>query len=85
MFVLKDLIEAGKITPVIDATYPLSEVPEAIRHLEEGHAPRKNRHHRVRRVPAGRQLKRHSRTLAQARGLLHGATRSVVDGEGWST
>ena len=31
-------IEAGKITPVIDATYPLSEVPEAIRHLEEGHA-----------------------------------------------
>jgi NADPH:quinone reductase-like Zn-dependent oxidoreductase len=38
LFVLKDLIEAGKITPVIDATYPLSEVPEAIRHLEEGHA-----------------------------------------------
>jgi NADPH:quinone reductase-like Zn-dependent oxidoreductase len=24
--------------PVIDTTYPLSEVPEAIRHLEEGHA-----------------------------------------------
>jgi len=36
--VLKELIEAGKITPVIDRTYPLSEVPEAIRHLERGHA-----------------------------------------------
>jgi len=38
LVVLKDLIEAGKVTPVIDRTYPLSEVPEAIRHLEEGHA-----------------------------------------------
>ena len=36
--VLKDLIEAGKITPVIDRVYPLSEAPEAIRYLEEGHA-----------------------------------------------
>jgi NADPH:quinone reductase-like Zn-dependent oxidoreductase len=35
---LKELIEAGKVTPVIDTTYPLSDVPEAIRHLEEGHA-----------------------------------------------
>jgi NADPH:quinone reductase-like Zn-dependent oxidoreductase len=38
MIVLKELIEAGKVTPVIDRTYPLSEVPEAIRYLEEGHA-----------------------------------------------
>jgi NADPH:quinone reductase-like Zn-dependent oxidoreductase len=38
MLVLKDLIESGEITPVIDRTYPLSEVPEAIRYLEEGHA-----------------------------------------------
>jgi NADPH:quinone reductase-like Zn-dependent oxidoreductase len=38
MVVLKELLEAGKITPVIDRTYPLSEVPEAIRYLEEGHA-----------------------------------------------
>ncbi len=38
MAVLKEFIEAGKITPVIDRTYPLSEVPEAIRYLEEGHA-----------------------------------------------
>jgi NADPH:quinone reductase-like Zn-dependent oxidoreductase len=36
--ILKGLIEAGKITPVIDRTYPLSDVPEAIRYLEEGHA-----------------------------------------------
>ena len=35
---LKELIEAGKVTPVIDRTYPLMEVPEAIRYLEEGHA-----------------------------------------------
>jgi NADPH:quinone reductase-like Zn-dependent oxidoreductase len=38
MIVLKEIIEAGKVTPVIDRTYPLSEVPEAIRYLEEGHA-----------------------------------------------
>ncbi len=36
--VLTELIEAGKITPVIDRTYPLSEAPEAIRYMEEGHA-----------------------------------------------
>jgi len=36
--VLKELIEAGKVMPVIDRTYSLSEVPEAIRYLEEGHA-----------------------------------------------
>jgi len=35
---LKDLIEAKKVTPVIDRTYPLSGVPEAIRYLREGHA-----------------------------------------------
>jgi NADPH:quinone reductase-like Zn-dependent oxidoreductase len=38
LLVLKELIESGKITPLIDKTYPLSEVPEAIRYLEEGHA-----------------------------------------------
>jgi NADPH:quinone reductase-like Zn-dependent oxidoreductase len=34
---LRELIEAGKVTPVIDRTYPLAEVPQAIRHLVEGH------------------------------------------------
>ncbi len=33
--VLKELVEAGKVTPVIDRTYPLSEVPAAMRYLEE--------------------------------------------------
>ena len=37
LVVLKELIEAGKVTPVISAHYPLSEAPEAIRHFEEGH------------------------------------------------
>ena len=38
LLVLKELIEAGKVTPVIDRTYPLSEAPDAIRYLAEGHA-----------------------------------------------
>jgi NADPH:quinone reductase-like Zn-dependent oxidoreductase len=35
---LKALIEAGKLTPVIDRTYPLGEAADAIRYLEKGHA-----------------------------------------------
>jgi NADPH:quinone reductase-like Zn-dependent oxidoreductase len=35
---LRELMEAGKVTPVIDRRYPLSEVPDAIRYLEAGHA-----------------------------------------------
>jgi NADPH:quinone reductase-like Zn-dependent oxidoreductase len=38
LVVLKELIEAGKVTPVIDRTYPLSDTPEALRYLEEDHA-----------------------------------------------
>jgi NADPH:quinone reductase-like Zn-dependent oxidoreductase len=38
LVVLKELIEAAKVTPVIDRCYTLREVPEAIRYLEEGHA-----------------------------------------------
>jgi NADPH:quinone reductase-like Zn-dependent oxidoreductase len=38
LVVLKELIESGKVTPVIDRTYPLSETPEAFRYLDEGHA-----------------------------------------------
>ena len=35
--VLQDLMESGKLTPVISARYSLSEAPEAVRHFEEGH------------------------------------------------
>jgi NADPH:quinone reductase-like Zn-dependent oxidoreductase len=35
---LKQFIEEGTLAPVIDRTYPLAQVPEAIRYLEEGHA-----------------------------------------------
>ena len=38
LVLLKELIEAGKVTSVIDRTFPLSEVPEAIRYLESGQA-----------------------------------------------
>ena len=36
--ILKDLLATGKIVPVIDRRYPLSETAEALRYLEEGHA-----------------------------------------------
>ena len=35
---LKELLESGKIVPVIDRCYPLSETAEAIRYLVKGHA-----------------------------------------------
>jgi NADPH:quinone reductase-like Zn-dependent oxidoreductase len=35
---LKELLEVGKVAPVIDRCYPLSETPEAIRYLETGRA-----------------------------------------------
>jgi NADPH:quinone reductase-like Zn-dependent oxidoreductase len=38
LMVLRELLETGKIAPAIDRTYPLSEVPAAIRHMQEGHA-----------------------------------------------
>jgi len=38
LLLLKDLLEAGKIVPVIDRRYPLEEVAEALRYREEGHA-----------------------------------------------
>jgi len=34
---LRKLMEASKVTPVIDKAYPLSETSEAMRHLEAGH------------------------------------------------
>ncbi len=38
LLLLQELLEKGKIVPAIDRCYPLSEVAEAIRYLEEGHA-----------------------------------------------
>ena len=38
LMVIRDLLETGKVAPVIDRTYRLSDVPEAIRYVEEGHA-----------------------------------------------
>ena len=35
---LKELLEAGKVVPVIDSCYPLSEVAEAFHYIGEGHA-----------------------------------------------
>lgn len=35
---LTALIEAGRVTPVIDRTYPLTQAPQAMRHLRAGHA-----------------------------------------------
>jgi NADPH:quinone reductase-like Zn-dependent oxidoreductase len=36
--ILRELLAPGKVTPVIDKRYPLHEVPEALRHLGQGHA-----------------------------------------------
>jgi NADPH:quinone reductase-like Zn-dependent oxidoreductase len=38
LLVLREFLETGKIVPVIDRRYPLSETAEALRYLEEGHA-----------------------------------------------
>ena len=36
--ILGDLMESGKLKPVIERTYSLAETPEAVRHVEGGHA-----------------------------------------------
>ena len=38
LVVMKELLEAGKVVPVIEKNYTLSETPEALRYLGEGHA-----------------------------------------------
>ncbi|MGB7116888.1 MAG: zinc-binding dehydrogenase, partial [Anaerolineales bacterium] len=38
---IKELLECGELTPVIDRCYTLSEVPDALRYLEKGHAREK--------------------------------------------
>ena len=35
---LRELLESGEVTPVVDRTYPLAEVPDAIRYMRKGHA-----------------------------------------------
>lgn len=57
LLVLKGLIEAGKVTPVIDRTYPFAEIPDAVRRVESGQAMGKvvvtlnGRHHHWRPAP----------------------------------
>jgi NADPH:quinone reductase-like Zn-dependent oxidoreductase len=38
LLLLKELLEAGKVVPVIDRRYPLTKVPEAMRYFGEEHA-----------------------------------------------
>jgi len=38
LLTLKEMLEAGKVVPAIDRSYPLEEVPEALRYLGSGHA-----------------------------------------------
>jgi NADPH:quinone reductase-like Zn-dependent oxidoreductase len=38
MMVLADLLQSGKVTPVIDRTYKFNETADALRYLEKGHA-----------------------------------------------
>jgi NADPH:quinone reductase-like Zn-dependent oxidoreductase len=38
LITLKELVEAGRVTPVIDRTYPLTETAEALRYVDRGHA-----------------------------------------------
>ena len=45
LVVIKDLVEARKVTPVIERTYPLSETPEAFGPRRRGTRPREDRHH----------------------------------------
>jgi len=58
MLVLQELLEAGKVTPVIDKRYELSEVADALRYMGEGHAQGKIV---ITRVRPGRPLKRSRR------------------------
>ena len=60
---LTPLIEAGKVTPSIDRTYPLDRVPEAMRHLETGRVRGKDRHHDLKGVRVGQPRRRPTRAV----------------------
>ena len=45
--VLRDLMQSGKVAPVIDRTYKIGETQAAVRYLEEGHARGKVVSHRI--------------------------------------
>ena len=38
LVILKELVESGRLTPVIDRTHPLHETADALRYIEAGHA-----------------------------------------------
>src|SRR5437773_5915649 len=46
LLTLTGLIEAGKLTPVLDRTYPLADTAEGLRRVEQGARTRQGRHHR---------------------------------------
>ena len=39
--ILADMMQSGKVKPVIDRTYKLDQLPDAIRYVEQGHAEEK--------------------------------------------
>jgi NADPH:quinone reductase-like Zn-dependent oxidoreductase len=41
LVLIKELLEASKVVPVVDRRYPLSEAAEAFRYFKEGHPPGK--------------------------------------------
>jgi NADPH:quinone reductase-like Zn-dependent oxidoreductase len=65
--VLADLVDAGKLRPVIDATFPLSETAAALRHVADGH-------------PAGKVVISVSREPAADRAAASTPERSTIDG-----
>ena len=62
MAVFREFLEAGKITPIIDRTYPLSEAPDAIRYLMEGEPRGRVVNHSVATRATGRDLASNSRS-----------------------
>ena len=70
LLALNELIEADKVTPVIDRTYPLRDTASAFAYLDEGHAQRQGRYRRCSErsmsAPHGRSV----RTMVDVRIIL---------------